>query len=107
VRQATEDALGPRGHLGRAEILQPQIQPAGQRRMDHGDVRLALLPAGDRHDLRLAVAKQDLDQFQSGVAGGSEDGDACHGDRLVLAVFSGGPSPTSRKRRHCGQTMKY
>ena len=42
-------------------------------------VRLALLPAGDGHDLRLGVAKQNLDQFQGGVAGGSENGDACHG----------------------------
>ena len=28
VGQATEDALGPGGHLGRAEVLQPQVEPA-------------------------------------------------------------------------------
>ena len=79
MRQATEDALGPGGHLGRAEVFQPQIEPAGQRRVDHGDVRLAFLPAGDGHDLRLGMAEQNLDQFQGGVAGGAENGDACHG----------------------------
>ena len=79
MRQATEDALGPRRDFGRAEVLQRQIEPAGQRGMDHGDRRLPFLPAGDGDDLRLRMPQQDLDQFQGRVARGAEDGNACHG----------------------------
>ena len=66
--------------------------------MDHRDVGLALLPAGDRHDLRLGVAEQDLHQFQGRVAGGAEDGNACHGFCSQKRAVLGKPCSIERQR---------
>ena len=79
--QAAEDALGPGGNLGRGELLRTQVQTAGQRRVDHRNVRLVLVLVGDRDDLGLRVAQQDLDQLQGRVARGANDGNACHDSR--------------------------
>ena len=53
--------FGPRGDLGWAEVLQPQVEPAVERRVDHGHVRPPLLPAGNCRNLGLRVAQQNLD----------------------------------------------
>ena len=85
--QAAKNAFRPSGNLGRAEVFQTQIQPAVERRMDHRHMRLAFLPAGDGHDFRLRVTKQNLNQFQCRITGGAEDRYACHVD---IPLLSGG-----------------
>ena len=71
MRQATEDALGPGGDFRGSEVFQTQIQPIGERGVDHGDRRLAFLPAGDGDDLGPRMAEQDLDQFEGRIARGA------------------------------------
>lgn len=83
VRQATEHALRPGGDLGRTEILQRQVKPVGERGMNGGDVRIPLLAARDGNDLGAGMTQQNLDQFDGRVAGGTQNGDPCHGSRLT------------------------
>jgi hypothetical protein len=75
---ASEDTIGPRADLLRREILERQIEPADEARMDARYRRTSILTAGDGDDLHLRVAEEDLEQFQGGIAGGTEDGDFDH-----------------------------
>ena len=91
VRQTTEDAIGPRGDGDRPHILQPQIEPAGERRMDRSDMRVAFLAARERGDLDLGMPQEQLDEFEGRITRGPENGDARHG-RFALDVLL---SPTN------------
>ena len=53
---------------------------ADEARMDARYRRTSILTAGDGDDLHLRVAEEDLEQFQGGVARGTEDGDFDHRD---------------------------
>ena len=76
--QATEDAVASVRQHTRTEILQTQIQSAGQRGMNGRNVRPPFLPAGERGDFRLRMAEQNLDQLQSRIAGRTQNADAYH-----------------------------
>jgi hypothetical protein len=78
VGEASEDTVGPLADLLWGEILERQIEPADEARMDARYRRTSILTAGDGNDLHLRVAEENLEQFQSGVAGGTEDGDFDH-----------------------------
>ena len=80
VGEASEDTVGPLADLLRGEILERQIEPADEARMDARYRRTSILTAGDGDDLHLRVAEEDLEQFQGGVARGTEDGDFDHRD---------------------------
>jgi hypothetical protein len=46
--------------------------------MQLDDQRSFFLARGDGHDFRVGMAQENLDQFDSSVAGAAEDGDSCH-----------------------------
>jgi hypothetical protein len=105
VRKAPKDAVGSLPHLIRREVLQRQVEPADETRMDARDGRVAFLAAGDRDDLRLRMPEEDLDRLEGGVSSGAEDCDLHHDGLRVQDVddgFIGWPQVRTLPRREVG-----
>ena len=77
VGEAPENAVGPAGEVGGAEIFQPQRDPRTQGGMDIPHVRAIFLPGAQRGDIGFGVSEQEFQQFPRGVTGRSKD---CHTD---------------------------
>ena len=58
--QTTKHTIGPRRDGHGPEILALQVEPTRQHRMDHRDVRVPLLPAGNGGDLGLGMAQSNF-----------------------------------------------
>ena len=78
MRQTAEAVICPLGDLLRSQVFALQIETPSQRRMNRLDRWRTFLPGCRCGDLNFRVSQQDSDQLNSGVTGGSGDGDSDH-----------------------------
>jgi hypothetical protein len=82
VRRGEEDRRGiPRENAIEASRLDRTFRKASQPRMrtlERDRLLSAATGAEEAHDLRVAMSREQRDEFASGVAGGTNDRDACH-----------------------------
>ena len=99
MRQATEDAIALSGDRFRRQVLERQVEPPGQLRMNGRHVRLPFLPAGQRRDLCLRMAQQDLDQLQRRITRCTEYAHPHHVPTFLNSgTATSGPTASTSRR---------
>ena len=91
VRQTTENAIALSGDRFRRQVLECQVDPPSQLRMNGRHVRLTFLPARQRGDPCLRMAQQDLDQLQRRITGCTEYAHPHHVHACLNRNDSGSP----------------
>src|SRR5687768_9935105 len=85
--------------------------------MDVAEMGLVVLPRGEGRDLGVRMREQEPNQLLGGVTGGSEDGDADHGDSErsgasgeLVNISAGRKRREGRRRRRTSAevvTLRY